>query len=113
MVRLRRCAFAQCVGDMLDRAGFGAKTKFMLAGAVVDMFSRPSVLAKVRSHPIAGLGTGGRDNALALATLCLAASMELDYDSERALRGVIRGTHAGGVWTATCAWMSSLTKLLG
>ena len=113
MVRLRRCAFAQCVGDMLDRAGFGAKTKFMLAGAVVDMFSRPSVLAKVRLHPIAGLGTGGRDNALALATLCLAASMELDCDTDGALRGFIRGTHGRRVWTATIRWLAVLTGLLG
>ena len=113
MVRLRRCAFAQCVGDALDLAGFGVKTKFLLAGAVVEMFSRPSVLSNVRLNPIAGLGTGERDDALALATLCLAASMELDYDSERALRGVIRGTHAGDVWTATRAWMSLLTALLG
>ena len=110
-MRLRRCAFAQCVGDVLDLAGFGVKTKFLLAGAVVEMFSRPSVLSNVRLNPIAGLGE--RDNALALATLSLAASTELDYDSERALRGVIRGTHAGDVWTATRAWMSLLTGLLG
>ena len=111
-MRLRRCAFAQCVGDVLDLAGFGVKTKFLLAGAVVEMFSRPSVLSNVRLNPIAGLGTGERD-ALALATLCLAASMELDYDSERALRGVIRGTHAGEVWTATRTWIALLAGLLG
>ena len=51
MVRLRRCAFAQCVGDVLDLAGFGVKTKFLLAGAVVEMFSRPSVLSNVRLTP--------------------------------------------------------------
>ena len=109
MVKLRRCAFAQCVGVVLDLAGFGVKTKFLLAGAVVEMFS----LSNVRLNPIAGLGTGERDNSLALATLSLAASKELDYDSERALRGVIRGTHAGDVWTATCTWMALLTRLLG
>ena len=64
-------------------------------------------------NPIPGLGTGQRDNALALATLCLAASMEMDYDSDRALRGVIRGKHGGEVWTATSKWMALLTGLLG
>ena len=113
MVRLRRCAFAQCVGDVLDLAGFGVKTKFLLAGAVVEMFSRPSVLSNVRLNPIAGLGTGERDNALALATLCLAASMELDSETERALRGFIRGTHGRRVWTATIRWLAVLTGLLG
>ena len=114
MVRLRRCAFAQCVGDALDLAGFGVKTKFLLAGAVVELFSKPGLLRNVRLHPIAGLWTRGElENALALAVLCLAASMEMDCDSERALRGVIRGTHGGEVWTATCAWMSLLTGLLG
>ena len=112
-MRLRRCAFAQCVGDVLDLAGFGVKTKFLLAGAVVEMFSRPSVLSNVRLNPIAGLGTGERDNALALATLCLAASMELDCDTDGALRGFIRGTLGLRVWTSTIRWLAVLTGLLG
>ena len=93
MVRLRRCAFAQCVGDALDLAGFGVKRKFLLAGAVVELFSKPGLLRNVRLHPLPGLWTRGElENALALAVLCLAASMEMGYDSDRALRGVIRGT---------------------
>ena len=89
---LKQLVFARSAGEMLDRAGVDVVRKHAVAGYAMKMLNDISVGA-VLAAPLPMIF----DNrtAAALGVMVCAASMALDYDAERALRGVIRG-HTDG-----------------
>jgi len=112
-VALRRYIFARSVGNVLDTAGIGVATKFHLAGAAMEIFSRPTVLANLRAITTDAQHRLARRKVVAMAVLRVSASITLDYDAERALRGVMRGVMDSDGWNETCDMVALLSRWLG
>lgn len=107
-VTLRRVAFARCVGDLMDVAGVELKTKCLVSGSAVEIFSRATVLEHAREFPIPCLFAREKRRVVAMAVLCIAASYEMDYDAERALRGVMSGFLGKALFDETAALVALL-----
>ena len=91
LMLLRRLAFAKSVGDVLQLAGMDDHVRrYTVAGSMVQVASDIPVSAVMRAPPPSKLLQEER-STLAIALLLCSAPRVLDYDAERALRGVVRG----------------------
>jgi len=112
LVLLKRMAFARSVGDMMDAVGTEITVQYTVAGNAIQMFSRASVVENAILKPMPILFSTTR-KAVAMAVLCVAAGMVLDYDAERALKSVMRRSLGAPMWNETSEVLVQLLRWLG
>ena len=97
---------------MMDAVGTEITVQYTVAGNAIQMFSRASVVENAILKPMPILFSTTR-KAVAMAVLCVAAGMVLDYDAERALKSVMRRSLGAPMWNETSEVLVQLLRWLG
>ena len=85
---LKRLVFARVVGDMMDVTGLGIVEKFFVTGHALKFLNDITIDA-VRADPAPWIFKN--KTTVAIAIVMVAIPFALDYNADRALRGVISG----------------------